>query len=359
MLTKMLIITPIYQRPGSGASTYYNLLYKWLDEHDYRCEIISEWPPSRTVKYGIWPVRSGRAKSWLRDICLYGVQNILYLLLPAILLWERPKKIIVHSSFFNNPNTLILVIGVFLFFQRKFAKSFVIDCRDSGFSKLCIKFLNYFSVQFIACSLNVESALIEAGADKELVQYIPIPHQGGPEKKEFRDEILAKFNLKSRQYVAYAGLIKTEKKVDVLVQAFKKYRKMGGKIPVLVLAGLMKDSGALRDSILSDPCIRHIGNLSPKEVRGLYRGSALAINVSPIEGMPRSSLEAITQEVPVILPPNVPEFANSDPNLIAPLVVEELSTLMLLQEKEQRRARYCIDQHEISAVFGKYQYVLS
>lgn len=358
MAEKILIITPLFQRGGSGAATYYQLLNQWLKANNFRTIVLSEWPPSGGVKYGIWPARSGKSKRFVRDLFLYGCQNLTYIFLPLIVLFERPKKIILHSSFFNFPNILIVILAIILSISTKIAHRFLIDCRDSGFSEQSIRLLSKFDLRFIACSLNVKNSLIKAGVAEAKISHIPVPHQVKKAPRDLIEQLTTSLGLTPENYIAYAGLIKEEKKVDLLVDAFRLYKARGGKIPYLVLAGLMKDSGNLRRVIDADASIIYVGNLTQSEVSALYGGAALAVNASPIEGMPRSSLEAMSQGVPVILPPNVPEFVETDANLVAPAHQEQLCNLMFEQTLHPTRALYDVERHDAKTILPQYLKVL-
>ena len=92
MPSKILIVTPIYQRGGSGAATYYKLLTSWLQSENHFPVIISEAPSTRSVKYGLWPVRSGISKNKWRDLLAYGVQKSYILFFALYFSMGETKK---------------------------------------------------------------------------------------------------------------------------------------------------------------------------------------------------------------------------------------------------------------------------
>ena len=280
--------------------------------------------------------------------------KILYTFFCPLFFYGRDQKELFYSSFFNHPNTLIYILIVLLTLIPRLAGLLLIDCRDSGFRQFDIKSISSFGLKFIACSLNVNDALLKAGVAEQQILHVPVPHDTAKCSDDKVAVYLTKTGLVQGQYIAYAGLIKKEKNVDLLVKAFKRYREIGGTIPRLVLAGLMKDAGSLRDLIDSEPAISYVGNLRQDDVRALFAGAALVVNPSPIEGMPRSSLEAITQCVPVILPPNIPEFASTDASLIAGSDVDGLCALMLSQTVNQKKATYSVTVHDSLSVLAQY-----
>jgi len=315
-MSKIVIITPIFSGSGTGAAVYYPLLVKNLAEKGVKLTIISEKTQEKisieNCEYlGIFPTRSGKEKQIIRDSLGYGWQNILYLRLPKIVKKIQPELIIVHSSFYNLP-------GIFPQVMQKIMASgaeCIIDVRDVLIPRKQVGNLGEYK-KAIACSENVFNHLINCGLAKEKINYIPIPQEQLSVNLIEQEQLLLNLGLKDTPYIFYAGMIKELKAVDLLLEAFTEYVRE--KLPelVLVMAGYIKTSNQKIIKLLQEKNVCYVGNKNRKEVLQLMKGAKLCINLSPNEGMPRSSLEALALKCPVLLPPNVPEFMRFCPDFV-------------------------------------------
>ena len=353
---KVLIITPLYKRPGSGASTYYSLLTSLLKNKQINVVVISEYDKSiKSNYYGLFPLRASQKNNKFLNYILYFFQNIAFLIIPIILKKEKPDLVLIHSSFFNNYNSLILILRLMKLVNFKYSNNIVIDFRDSYCSPKTIDKISTFSNSFIACSENVYKH-INASKNKSIRKTkIPIPHEFI--KAPFDDVVYfcESKKLPLHQYIAYAGLIKQTKNVDLLIDVYEKLlHKKNFKIPKLVLAGIIKDKSLFNKKIKNNMNIKYIGNLSKRDVGLFFSGSCLAVNLSTVEGMPRSSLEAMEQRVPVILPPNVPEFSEKCSKITWSGNINEIEDIFDRQLSNPVPHNYDLDLHNPEKVVESY-----
>ena len=107
-------------------------------------------------------------------------------------------------------------------------------------------------------------------------------------------------------YIFYAGLIKEEKGVYLLLQSY--CEQLQHDRHKLVLAGHNKLKTLKATKLLNHPKVLYIGNQDRNNILALMSKAALCVNLSFSEGMPRASLEAIALGRPVALPRGIPEF---------------------------------------------------
>ena len=179
---------------------------------------------------------------------------------------------------------------------------------------------------------------------------IPIPLDDIQPNFEQADQLLARHGLaQGSNYLFYAGRLKAEKGVIALAESFLD-APLDPSVK-LVLAGVDKLAPVERKRI-QNPRIVVLGPQPRDLVRGLIGRSTLVVNISPSEGLPRLCLEAIQLQVPVLLPPNVPEFLRSDPNLVVHSGVSEFELGGLLAEavEGQFHANYDTSPHCLSDV---------
>ena len=223
----------------------------------------------------------------------------------------------------------------------------LIDVRAPLKSRRHAKFIRDCADLVLSCSESVTLSL--KVAEMSAVE-IPIPLDDIQPNFEQADQLLARHGLaQGSNYLFYAGRLKAEKGVIALAESFLD-APLDPSVK-LVLAGVDKLAPVERKRI-QNPRIVVLGPQPRDLVRGLIGRSTLVVNISPSEGLPRLCLEAIQLQVPVLLPPNVPEFLRSDPNLVVHSGVSEFELGGLLAEavEGQFHANYDTSPHCLSDV---------
>lgn len=362
MPESLALLTPTFGASGSGAATYYRLLSVMLAPELEQMTVISERgasPDGYQGRYiGLIPVRASLDRHRLRDLVRYGLQNLKYLQVPSIVQQLGATRFLVHSSFFNHPSTLPWVLGQLARYRRNGLR-LIVDVRDGLLAESGIGVLDVFDA-VIACSLNVKEQLLRGGTDPARVHYIPIPQEPLELDAQLSRASRKRLGLHSLQYVLYVGLIKEAKGVDLLLRAFIHTVAPARPDVMLVLAGLVKSGDPAILGALNHQKVRYLGNLTRPDVLAAIEGAAVCVNISPIEGMPRSSLEAVALGRPTVLPPNVPEFArccpgdvamSRDPNVIGKMILKKLQT--------PRQSAYPIGLHSPERLLPLYRRALS
>lgn len=342
---------------ATGSATYYRLLSETLADRGVEVAVVSERRNDGPVVSGtraeprvaeLFPRRTARNKGRFTAPLLYAAQNLTYLGLPSALRRLGPKVVLVHSSFFNWPNVMRLPLRLS---RRSTDARFVLDVRDRLLPRRHIVEWSGFDA-VIACSQNVLAHLRSIGAERP-ISLIPIPqeplHVGDEQIRDFRDR-----HRLARPYVLYAGLVKELKRIDLLLEAFNEHVRPAVPGIDLVVAGMLKTSNPIVLDGLRAPGVKYLGPLPREEVLTAMAGAELVVNLSPNEGLPRSSLEALALGARVALPPNVPEFAESCPDAVVGdrdpgVVAERLRALMLSPP-----ARYPVQEHDPARVVNYY-----
>lgn len=355
----LLIITPLYFGDGSGASVYYQRLTTLLSDNGLKIGIISDQESGLYdgIYFSLFPKRAGQARSPFKDYLSYALQNISYLRLEKLIKTTLPKNIIVHSSFYNFPGFFPAIMKRLM---RKYPRvRFILDVRDHLVPNRRVKyFADYYSV--IACSENIINYLVGAGLTESKLSYIPVIQEHLDCDDELAQQIGEKYNLGDARYILYAGLIKEEKRVDVLLEVFDRYIRPVMPDVKLVLIGLLKSTSGRLKALLNGEDVLYLGSLSRIDVIGLMANATMCVNLSQIESFSRSSLEAIALGKPVILPPNIPEFTECCADFVVSANEPEIIAKQMITIFESGQIpAYPISRHYPEQVICQYMRLLS
>ncbi len=356
---KLLIITPLFFNNASGASVYYQQLVSLLDCQGYKITVISDKERGKlngVAYHPFFPVRSGVNKRRIIDIISYTIQNFQYIKIDGIIEETKPDVILVHSSFYNYP-------GFFSYFMKRMLSKYynikwILDVRDHLMPpNKVLQFNNYNKI--IACSENIIIFLRKHGIAKKKLEYIPVLQEnlGNIECWENNDSLVN--YLRNKTYILYIGAVKKEKGVLLLLKSFSKIVSPQFLSCQLVLIGLLKDTDRELKEMLLHESVIYAGVRSRDVIYSLIGMASLCVNLSPIEGMPRASLEALASKRPTLLPPNIPEFNRYCSEFVAsdndPVRVGEQMLSIL---RSQKVADYPIEQHSVENIFHRYEEVL-
>jgi len=304
MSSDLLLITPLFHGSASGAAVYYRLLSGFLQSEGRSVAVVSDRERGKFpgTYIGLFPRRCGRERRRLHDLAAYALQNALYMALPGLVRRLSPRTVLVHSSFYNHPGVFPRVIRRLAALRPR--PRLVADVRDQLMPPAVVPELNLYDA-VVACSENVARHLSSHGCRR--FEVIPVLQERLAVDPAGVLELKRSLGLDSAPYLFYAGLVKEQKGLVRLLSAYGLARRLMPELR-LVVAGLLKTDDPALLRALDGPGVHYVGNLPRDRVLQLMAGAALCVNLSPREGMPRASLEALALGRPVFLPPGVPEF---------------------------------------------------
>lgn len=352
----LLIVTPAYHGGATGAAVYYGLLTEAFAADGRSVHVVGDrrQAPSPVHYHALFPERVGRDRRPVRDRIAYAAQNLTYLALPGIVRRVRPRALLVHTSFYNFPGIFPAVAGRLATLCREAGIRLMADARDRLLPAGRVGHLNRFA-GVICCSGNVEAHLVANGLASDRVVPIPVPQEPVSVDPAVTAELLSGLGLEDVPYILYAGLVKEAKGVDLLLEAYERHVRPAAPDCQLVLAGYLKARRSSTLRALEQPGVALLGNRSRQEVMHLMAGAALCVNLSPSEGLPRGSLEALALGRPSLLPPGVPEFErycpehvarSRDPEVLGARMLELLAGCEIL--------RYPIERHSLERIYPMY-----
>lgn len=359
---KILIFTPIFFGSGTGAATYYQLLVKSLQKYNFSFTIASETHTenSQTESFeyiSLLPLRSGKNKQFLKDLFLYAWQNLNYFRLLNIFSKTKYSSALMHSSFYNHFSFFDGIIRILI--KTNSDVTFIADVRDVLLPQEQIKNLSVYK-NVIACSKNIVKNLLQGNLNQEKIVHIPVPQAKITINPDASLRLQNRLDIQNERYIFYAGMIKELKAVDLLLETFVNFVQPQDKNLKLVLAGYLKTKNPEIIERLKAKNVVYLGNCSQEEVHCLTFHADLCVNLSPCESIARSSLEAIALNRPVLLPPNIPEYLEHCPELVAtsrdPRV---LAAQMMHILQTGITANYPIELHDPERIAKQYYELLS
>jgi glycosyltransferase involved in cell wall biosynthesis len=215
--------------------------------------------------------------------------------------------------------------------------------------------LRFFS-KIIVCSNNIRNHLSKIGVPSKKVKFIPVIQDAFTLDSKENSYINSIENFSyMRNYIFYAGAIKEEKGLKILLSTFQNHIYPNYPDIKLVIAGLMKTTDQTIINALTSKNIIYLGKKKHHEIISLMKNSGVCVNLSKSEGMPRVSLEAIALDKPVLLPRNIPEFDHWCPcNVLRSNKPSEIAKQIIEIMHHKIRCRYPIHNHFPSSVLPGY-----
>jgi len=171
--------------------------------------------------------------------------------------------------------------------------------------------------------------------------------------------ICREFGIEKGGYVFVAHGLMPGKRTEEVAEAVSILREAGSRL-VLAIAGRVRFMPDIVDQGIKAGWIRLLGSLPNDMVRGLIAEAAVHVNVCSVEGMPRSSLEAIAAGALTVLPPGVPEFQEFCPAWIGTagnprILARDIGTGI----EAGTKAPYPLERHDPQAVAKQYAGLLT
>jgi glycosyltransferase involved in cell wall biosynthesis len=360
----LMIITPIFSPSTGGAAIYYDLLSRELLERGVvsQVTVVTEKTSGESEEHQvgknacevvrIFPYRASGTMGKVSQFFRYAIQNLQYGLLLRMIRERRPNLVLVHSSFHNYANLLSLTI-------RRVVRlvPVIADVRDHEMPVGGLHQLeDYCAV--IACSLNVIQHVSKRSEVASRIVHIPVLQREIDSPRMKLNETLEKQGIQGEKYLLFAGLIKREKGVQLLIDAYEKLRMLGYK-GRLVLAGISKDRELLQTA-LDARGISVLGGVDRSELLDLMAGSEMVVHLSRSESLGRVCLEALELGIKTLLPKGIPEFEEKCSEYVvrSSEPVEVARQMMKLLEWNDI-PQYPIGDHHPNSVVPKYEELFS
>jgi glycosyltransferase involved in cell wall biosynthesis len=211
----------------------------------------------------------------------------------------------------------------------------------------------------ICASENIAGYLRAAGFPADRLAAVPIPLRRPC--RATAEEVAGarrRRGLDGRVYALFAGAITPGKGVRELLAAMPLVWRRRPDLH-LVLAGPLTPAGdrlfegGFRAAVAADPRLHYLGAVPHPELLVLMQGADLFVLPSRSEGLPRSALEALALEVPVVLPPGIPEFDAACPQAVLPALTPEAIAEAMLTAPARGPAAYPLDRHDPAAVTAR------
>jgi len=350
--------------PGGGG-VYTDTIARALIEQriaEHVCVLTERHPEAPTDEMHLdgsyriirrFPYRAGSANKKWTSYLAYGKQNLQYSHLAAICTQQRATALLVHSSLHNNPNLLHLWIPKL----RNHRLRLVVDVRDPLLPPKRFHQL-YAYDKILACSRSVASHLRIDSAISSKLETIPIPLAVARPDDALIQKALASHSLKAGRYLLSTNGLLKRKGLSPLLALAKEIKRRNLGIAIAI-AGKERDRTSEIDTLINDGTIRYLGILPHPEVLSLSAAALANINLSPVEGMPRTTLETLAVGGNVIVAKGIPEFdvlpTNAvvdpyQPTLVADLVQHMRSASVAFP--------YDMSQHKLSATVAALRGVL-
>ena len=322
MTRNVALITPVvYPAPGGGA-IYTKLLAEGLarDADTAAVLILTEAFPGEPrssifhnkVRYlRIFPFRAGRSRVDLLSYAAYAWQNFQFLRLGEFF-GPIPDVVLVHSSLHYKRN--FLSAGLTRLKRVNPNLKLVLDIRDPLVStSLKGALRNYDAV--IVCSESASSKFRAVADNLIPVFHIPIIFEPVQVDAVEVQRVRSKFGL-NHPYVITTNGVRYDKGLGDTIQLVRSLRAEVKDLR-LVIVGRERHVDSNFAQAVSDDLAINLGPLDHAQTLALVAGSEMHINLSTVEGLPRGSLEAMWLGARTILPPNIPEFIETVPELVA------------------------------------------
>jgi glycosyltransferase involved in cell wall biosynthesis len=367
-LDGVLLLSPILPPAPGGAAQYVNLLARGLIRHEItrRVVVVSEQHPQRAsvefvcgdriVFQRIYPYRAGRSQKDLRSYLSYLVQNFQLLMLPELVREQKIDAVIVHASFHLHVSTTALAIWRLRRLGGPGLR-IIADVRDPKLPVSKLRELCAYDAVICCC----ERVAHHVAQERELapkIRLIPIPFVPRRPTPQEVQASLAAYGLEAERFFFFPHGISIEKGIEQAITALQLLGDARAGMP-LIVAGKARDTSPLIRSAIAQGIVRYLGTLTNEEVIALSKASRMVLNVSPIEALPRSGLEAIGAGARILLPWGIPELERLCPDYVLPALDAATIARRILEVLPLPPPDYPVEDHHPDKLMPAYQEVLT
>ncbi len=327
MAPEVLIVTPLLAPAPGGGAQYTAILARELVARGIAggVTVLTEAYPGEPVRtisaegrlryHRAFPFRAGRSrKDWLSYIA-YTWQNVLMLvLIPWRVRRDGTEILLIHSSLHLNRST----IGWALRLARMVAVRqlrLIADVRDPNLEDHRIGVLFPYD-QILCCGDRIKDQLAKIPELTDKLTLIPVIFSGERPTPRLIEDCLARHGLKAGEFLFFPNGLVLEKGIELAIRAV---RRLEGPLrgQPLVVAGKARATTSLIQSALDDGTMIYLGPLPNADILCLSAASTCVLNVSAVEGVARSALEAFAVGARILLPWGIPEFERNCPEHVA------------------------------------------
>ncbi len=309
----------------------------------------------------LFPMRAGRAELDWRSYVAYAWQNVLMLRLPGRLARAVRETgadravVLMHSSFFYKPSLMPSVLER-MRRQLPDATRLIVDVRDPRFDESLAPLFARFDAA-IGCSRNNSERLRALLPDGVEVAHIPIPFEAGEQPDD--DEVaavLAQHGLDCVPYVLNPNGILEAKRYPEMLDAVRQVRRVPGhEDTVLVTIGRSRDWKERDDAAVAEGVLKYVGVVPNRTALALMKGAKTILILSLIEGMPRSALESLALEKPIVVPP-IAEFLEYIPaSVVRGDDPGDIARHIIRISEQPAGERYPLEAHSMVSVVVAYR----
>jgi glycosyltransferase involved in cell wall biosynthesis len=362
------LIMPVLAPAPGGAAQYAALLARELVGHGVaqQAVVFSErypgTPASETLAAGrvahrrIFPFRAGRARKDVWSYLGYALQNLQFLSLPVRLRRQPVDAVIVHASFHLHPSTIGPALGLARSLSRGRLK-LIADVRDPKLEGGKLARLHAYDA-VICCGERVMRELAHDPVLRGKLRLVPIPFHARRPSAALVTACLERHGLTPEGFFFFPNGLSHEKGIELAIETVSHLHQRGRTEP-LIVAGKGRDSSPAIARALESGLARYLGPLANEEILALDAAAGLVINVSTVEVLPRSVLEAFAVGARALLPPGIPEFARHCPRHVAPALEAAALADKILEILALPPPVYPLDEHHPDRVMRRYRDLLS
>ncbi len=364
----LMLLTLAYPPASGGASIYTQLLTKGLLQQDFRGKIVvlAEAYPrlpqqeillnQRLYLWRIFPFRSELSRKDIQRYFKYLYLNVKFLNIFNLITKFEITHLIVHCHYYYRPSILPLLIR---WLKMTTSIKLILDVRDPKLSKETFSQIYLFD-NIICSSQNVYQHLTQ---DQQLIpklRRIPIPFQLNSNLGHLSRETITSFHLENQPYLFSASGILQEKNLNFMLKTMAEIRLLDPHL-ILVIVGVNKDWNSVCDLAVQKGLIKYLGVVSHEMIFCLAKQAEMVINLSKIESPSRYILEAIAVGTKVLLPANVPEFMDADPDKVVRFddpqkVAKQIINLL---HNKHYKLNYNLKTHSLDQIIPQYLKLLS
>lgn len=282
----------------------------------------------------------------------YAIQNVQYLKLLRCVFTREPQILWFHGAFFISANLLIPLLR--LVKRVNGARvGLVLDLRDPSISDKRLKRLGFFD-EVVSCCRRINQKLRSCGFPPGSYRHIPVAYSADNRELSELPQRLKHLGLEQSGYLLMPHGVRADKNFPLVFDMWQRLKLSGYRYRLLV-AGPVVDWDARYEDERTAGNLVLAGEIPNSEVRALMRHAVLVVSIGRMEGLPRSVLEAIGAGALVALPPGVPEFEDSDQNLVIDPGDCDAAVRQVAEVIEQdRRPAYELSSHEEGRIKEKY-----
>lgn len=240
---------------------------------------------------------------FIPTIRIKWLETPLYCLLASInVLFQKPD--IIHYQGMGP--------SLFIWIPKLFSNSKVIatiHCRDyfhkkwGKLAQFAFRLGEYFACKFADEVIVVSEELKEYIKDQYNRDSILINHGIINSRKAIKSDLLKKFNLRPKKYILYVGRFIKHKKIDYLIESYKKLPLNIKRDYTLAIAGGSSYTDSYKNCLIDlskGENIRFLGWVNGEALDVLYKNALCLVYPSEYEGSSLTLIEAAAKGVIII-----------------------------------------------------------